>query len=229
MKRVAILQSNYIPWKGYFDIIAGVDELILYDDVQYTKNDWRNRNRIKTPQGPMWLSIPVGPDIRRRVRDVTLPSRNWRQAHWKTLEHNYRTAPYFNVVAELLAPFYFQAEHTHLSALNRALIERINAYLGIATKLSWSWEYDAGGGRTERLVELCAQAGATEYVSGPAARNYLDCESFAARGIPVIWFDYTGYPEYPQPWGAFDHHVSVLDLLFSCGPSAGSYMKHVVR
>lgn len=228
MKRVAVLQSNYIPWKGYFDVIAAVDEFILYDDVQFTKNDWRNRNRIKTPQGPFWLTVPVGSDIRRRICDVLIPSQTWRSTHWKTLVQNYRKASFFNAIAAWLEPLYLRTAHTLLSATNRSFIEAICAYLGVTTKLSWSWDYTTVQGRTERLVDLCMQAGATEYVTGPAARAYLDVDLFTARGITLDWFDYAGYPQYPQLWGPFEHEVSILDLLFNCGPSAAQYMKHVL-
>jgi hypothetical protein len=229
MKKIAINQSNYIPWKGYFDLIASVDEFILYDDMQFTKNDWRNRNQIKTPRGVEWLSVPVGSDIHRRIRDVTLPDNQWPAKHWKTLDANYARAPYFREVAEWLAPLYLQARHTHLSALNRSLIETVCNYLGIKTRITNSWDYQLPEGRSERLAALCRQTGATEYVSGPAAKAYLDEELFARSGVKVTWFDYGTYPEYPQLWGGFVHGVSVLDLLFNCGPEAPRYLHHVVR
>lgn len=227
-KRVAIVQSNYIPWKGYFDLIASVDEFILYDDVQFTKNDWRNRNRIKTPKGVEWLSIPVGPDISRRIRDVELPDTNWRRQHWRAFEANYGRAAHFDDVSAILAPFYDAASFRTLSDLNRALIEAVCTYLGVATRLSDSSDYRLGEGRNERIVDLCLQAGAAEYVSGPAARGYLDEAMLARHGISLTWFDYSGYPEYPQLWGEFTHEVSVLDLLFNCGKDAPAYMKHVL-
>jgi hypothetical protein len=226
-KKVAILQSNYVPWKGYFDLIAAVDEFILYDDVQFTKNDWRNRNRIKTPRGLDWISIPVGPDIRRRIRDVELPDRRWQEKHWKTLEANYRRAAHFAEVASVFEPLYIQRSYSHLSALNREFIEVICRYLGIRTRITNSWDYELVGGKTDRLVALAAQAGAGEYVSGPSARSYIDEAAFAAHGIKLTWFDYAGYPEYPQLWGAFSHEVSVLDLLFNCGREAARYMRFV--
>ena len=227
MKRIAILQSNYIPWKGYFDLIAAVDEFVLYDDVQFTKNDWRNRNRIKTPRGLEWLSIPVGQDIGRRIRDVELPDPRWQEKHWRTLEANYRRAAHFAEVAAVFEPLYRGRRHTHLSALNRELIEAVCGYLGIRTRLSNSWDYELAGDRVERLVELCLQAGADEYVTGPSARTYLDQSAFARRGINVAWFDYTGYSEYPQLWGGFSHEVTILDLLFNCGTDAVRYMRFV--
>lgn len=225
-RKVAIVQSNYIPWKGYFDMVAAVDEFILYDDMQYTTRDWRNRNRIKTSQGVQWLSIPVGHDTDRRIRDVTLDG-SWQAKHWKTLETNYRRAPHFAEVAAWVEPLYMRESHTHLSALNRRFIEAICGYLDIRTRISNSWDYDLGEGKTERLVHLCAQAGGTEYISGPAARDYVDPQAFDKAGITLTWFDYSGYPPYPQLWGDFVHAVSILDLLFNCGPDAPRYMKHV--
>jgi hypothetical protein len=227
VKKVAILQSNYIPWKGYFDMIAAVDEFILYDDVQFTKNDWRNRNRIKTPKGLEWLSIPVGQDIGRRIRDVELPDRRWQEKHWKTLEANYGRAAHFAEVAAVFEPLYRSRSHSRLSALNREFIEAICGYLGISTSISNSWDYDLAEGRTDRLVDLCEQTGAAEYVTGPSARNYLDESAFADRGIRLTWFDYTGYSEYPQLWGEFSHEVTVLDLLFNCGRDAARHMRFV--
>lgn len=227
MKSVAIIQSNYIPWKGYFDIIAAVDEFILYDDMQFTKNDWRNRNRIKTPKGVEWISIPVGADIHRRIRDVKLPASGWQAQHWKTLEANYGRAPHFDELAAMLKPLYLECTHAFLSAFNRRMIEAVCAYLGIATRISNSWDYAMAEGKSERLADLCVQAGATEYLSGPSAKGYLDEEAFAKRGVRVAWMDYAGYPEYPQLWGEFVHGVSILDLLFNCGKDSPRYMLHV--
>ncbi|CDZ73244.1 WbqC-like protein [Neorhizobium galegae bv. orientalis] len=226
MKKVAILQSNYIPWKGYFDMIAAVDEFILYDDMQFTKNDWRNRNQIKTPQGVQWLSIPVGQSINRRIRDVTTDAK-WQSLHWKTLIQNYRRAPYFNEIAAWLEPLYLGASLSNLSQTNRIFIEGVCKYLSIQTVISNSWDYQVLAGKTERLADLCVQAGGTEYISGPAAKNYLDEEVFKERGIELTWFDYAGYPEYPQLWGEFTHGVTILDLLFNCGPDSGRKMKWV--
>jgi WbqC-like protein family len=227
-KKVAILQSNYIPWKGYFDLIASVDEFIIYDDVQFTKNDWRNRNKIKSPRGLEWLSIPVGQNISRRIRDVVLPATNWRQQHWNKLHEAYQTCQHYDQVAAVLAPFYQSTQIETLTEFNRALIEAICSYLGITTKISYAWDYPSSEGKTERLVDLCRQAGASEYVSGPAAKAYLDEPLFTAGGIDVRWFDYSGYPQYTQLFGEFEHGVSVVDLLFNCGNESPHYMRHVL-
>jgi hypothetical protein len=227
-KKVAILQSNYIPWKGYFDLIASVDEFIIYDDVQFTKNDWRNRNKIKSPRGLEWLSIPVGQNISRRICDVVLPATNWRQQHWNKLREAYKKCQYYNQVAAMLAPFYQSTQIETLTEFNRALIEAICSYLGITTKISYAWDYPSVAGKTERLVDLCRQAGASEYISGPSAKAYLDEPLFPASGINVRWFDYSGYPQYTQLFGNFEHGVSVVDLLFNCGNESPKYMRHVL-
>lgn len=229
MKKVAILQSNYIPWKGYFDMIAAVDEFILYDDMQYTRRDWRNRNQIKTPQGRQWLTVPVKVKGKylQTIRETEVDGLSWARSHWKSLHQNYRRAPHFSDVASILEPLYLQCQETHLSVLNRSLLEVICTYLGIRTKISNCWDYSQMEGKTARLVDLCSQAKATIYVSGPAAKGYLNEELFFEYGIAVEWLDYQGYQEYPQLWGSFVHEVTILDLLFNCGKDGKFYMKHV--
>lgn len=229
MKRVAILQSNYIPWKGYFDMIAAVDEFIIYDDMQYTRRDWRNRNQIKTPQGVQWLTIPVlvKGKYYQTIRETELDGVSWAAAHWKALVQNYRRAPHFAEISAWLEPLYLGASYTHLSPLNRTFLEAICSYLGIETRITNSWDYTLEEGKTERLVGLCSQAGGTEYISGPAARDYIDPKVFQDAGIQLTWFDYSGYPEYPQLWGEFSHGVTILDLLFNCGKETHRYMRYV--
>lgn len=231
MKKVAILQSNYIPWKGYFDLIGYVDEFIIYDDMQYTRRDWRNRNQIKTPQGLCWLTVPVMVKGKyfQKIRETRIDGWAWMQKHWRALEQNYRRAPHFEDVTAWLAPLYADQRFETLSQCNRAFIDAVCAYLGLGvnTRIVNSWDYTLAEGKSERLLDVCLQAGAQEYVSGPAARDYLDERLFAEASVKVTWFDYAGYPEYPQSWGVFTHYVSVLDLLFQCGPNAASYMKYV--
>lgn len=230
-KKVAILQSNYIPWKGYFDMIAAVDEFILYDDMQYTRRDWRNRNQIKTPQGVQWLTIPVQVKgkYHQKIRDTEIEGSDWAAAHWKALLQNYRRAPHFAEIAEWLEPLYSGEPCDYLSQLNRRFLETICGYLSIKTVISNSWDYTLIDGKTERLADLCAQAGGTEYISGPAARSYVDEQVFADKGIVLSWFDYNDYPEYPQQWGEFTHGVTILDLLFNCGREAPRYMKYLAH
>jgi hypothetical protein len=230
MKRVAIVQSCYIPWKGYFDLIAAVDEFILFDDRQYTRRDWRNRNKIKTREGAQWLTIPVQTKGRyeQRIDETLVSDPRWSSRHWKTIVANYAAAPHFDVFRELFARTYEElSDEPYLSRVNRRLLEVAAEALGITTRLTWSTEYETRGSKTDRLVSLCEAAGATEYVSGPRARAYLDEERFAERGIDVCWFDYAGYPEYPQLHPPFEHAVTVLDLIFNTGKAATSYMKAV--
>jgi len=227
VKTVSIIQSNYIPWKGYFDLIAAADEFVLYDEVQYTRRDWRNRNQIKTPQGVQWLTVPVKVKGRyhQSIRETEIDGTQWAQQHWTRLRQNYARAPHFARYAEQLEALYLNGRHDTLSALNLAMLAWINRQLGIATRISSSSDYTLEGDRTDKLLNLCLQAGATEYLSGPAARDYLDESRFAAEGIAVRWFDYPAYPPYAQLWGEFVHGVTVLDVLFHCGPEA---RRHVV-
>jgi hypothetical protein len=229
MKKIAISQSNYIPWKGYFDLIASVDEFILYDDMQYTRRDWRNRNQIKTPNGPQWLTVPVKVKgkYHQTIRETEISGTDWAEKHWQTILHNYGRAAHFAELAALFETFYLQQQHTQLAPLNRKLIEEVCSYLGITTKISDSSDYTLLEGKTARLVDLCAQAGGTEYISGPAAKGYVEEHYFTERNIKLSWFEYTGYPEYPQLWGEFSHRVSIIDLLFNCGKDAPRYMKHI--
>ena len=227
MKKVAILQSNYIPWKGYFDIIASVDEFIFYDDMQYTRRDWRNRNQIKTLDGRKWLTVPVKVKGKyfQKIRDTEIDGVNWADVHWKTLALTYRHAPFFDEVAKIIEPIYGLRKYTYLSELNQTLIRLICSYLGIQTKISNSWDYNLIDGKTERLLDLCLQAGGTEYLSGPSAKNYIEEHLFLDRGIRLSWFDYSSYPVYKQLYGEFIHEVTILDLLFNCGKDSSKFMK----
>ena len=230
-KRVAIVQSSYIPWKGYFDLIRAADEFILLDDVQFTKRDWRSRNRIKTKDGLLWLSIPVHTKGRyeQRILDTTISDPSWARTHWQTIRSAYGRAPYFDEYAPVFEPLYRTPLSDRLSLVNHSLIVAACSALGITTPLSWSEAYHPRDGRNERLIDLCVKSGATEYLSGPAARGYLDERAFNDAGIAVQFADYDGYPEYPQLHGPFEHAVSVLDLLFCTGPHALDAMKDVCR
>ena len=224
-KTVAIVQSC---WKGYFDLINFVDEFIFFDDRQFTKRDWRNRNRIKTPTGARWLTIPVQVKGRylQRIDETLVDGTDWRRKHWETIRHQYLTAPYFDQFGERVQELYLgDSEELRLSVINRRFVEALCELLGIDTTLSWSTDYEPVGERTERLISLCRLSGATHYLSGPSARAYLEEGRFGAEGIELSYMSYDGYPEYEQLYPPFDHAVSILDLLFCAGPEAGSYMK----
>jgi len=231
MKKVAIVQSNYIPWKGYFDLISAVDEFIIYDDMQYTRRDWRNRNKIKTPHGLRWLTVPVQVKGKyfQRIRETEIDGDQWQKEHWQTIKTNYGKSEYFKSIALQLEPLYLEETYTHLSVLNLRFIHWVCERLAINTKIRDCCEYELVEGKTERLLSLCQQAKATEYISGPAAKGYLDESLFSRAGIGVTFFDYSNYPVYPQLWGEFEHGVTILDLLFNCGLDAPKYMKYVER
>jgi len=227
MKKVAILQSNYIPWKGYFDLIASVDEFIIYDDMQYTRSDWRNRNQIKTPQGVQWLTVPVKGKFKQKINKTIIDGSDWQSTHWKVIVQNYSRASCFKEISTLLEPLYLENTYTHLSNLNRCFLETICNYLEINTTISDSREFAFADGKTERLADLCKQANGSEYISGPAAIDYIDKQIFDDMGIILTWFDYNGYQEYSQLWGEFTHRVSILDLLFNCGKDTPKYMRYI--
>lgn len=226
-KRVAAVQSNYIPWRGYFDLINSVDEFVLYDDMQYTIRDWRNRNIIKTSNGPLWLTIPV--EVKGKyfqtIKDTVVSDPTWGRKHWASLTHSYSKAKYFTNHKELFAELYSHPEEKLLSQINYRFIVVICRLLGINTTISWSMDYNLSGAKTERLVSLCKQAGATHYLSGPAAKSYLEEELFTREDISVSYMDYVGYPDYRQLYPPFEPRVSILDLLFNEGPDATKYMK----
>jgi hypothetical protein len=225
--RVAIVQSNYVPWRGYFDMINSVDHFVLLDDAQYTKRDWRNRNRIKTAQGTRWLSIPVQVSGRytQSIYETVIADESWAQSHWTTLRQNYARAGGGQEALDFVEDLYASVPGPRLTDVNRHFLERICARLGITTRLSLSLEYAPQGTKTDRLVDICRKVGATEYVSGPAARDYLDESAFAAHGMSVKWFGYGPYPEYEQVHPPFEPRVSVLDLLLSTGADAPRHIR----
>jgi hypothetical protein len=227
-KRVAIVQSCYIPWKGYFDLIRCVDEFVLYDDRQFTRRDWRNRNRIKSRDGVRWLTIPVEVKGRyhQRIDEVVVADQSWAERHWKTIVHSYAAAPSFRDYAPRVEQLYRRAaSEPRLSRINRTFIDGVCEILGIDTAITWSSDYDVVGDGTERLVALCRATGAERYLSGPSARAYLDEEALAQAGIDLAYANYSGYEEYAQIHPPFEHGVSILDLIFHVGSEALHYMK----
>lgn len=226
-KRVAIVQSNYIPWKGYFDLINAADEFILFDDMQYTRRDWRNRNKIKTANGLIWLTIPIKVKGRydQKTKDTVISDPSWKYKHWSSIVHNYSKAKYFKSYKGLFEELYLGMEENFLSQINYRFLTVICEIMGINTKFSWSMGYSLVKGRTKKLISLCEQAQATEYITGPTAKGYIDEELFTKKGITLQYMDYSGYPEYKQLFPPFEHHVSIIDLIFDEGPNATRYMK----
>ena len=226
-KKVAIVQSNYIPWKGYFDLINLVDEFILFDDMQYTKRDWRNRNRIKTANGVQWLTIPVEVKGKyfQKIKDTVVSNAAWNREHWNSIVHSYSRVRYFGKYKEMFEELYLGCTEKYLSRINHRFLVAICKLLSIETKITRSMDYRLAEGKTERLVDLCKQAGADEYISGPAAKGYIDEDMFEKEGISLSYMDYSGYPEYAQLFPLFEHAVSIIDLIFNEGPDAPEFMK----
>jgi hypothetical protein len=225
MKKLAVLQSNYIPWKGYFDIIHEVDQFVFYDDVQFTKNDWRNRNKILTKQGVQWISVPVGSSENRLIAEVTMANTLWQRKHFDTLVCAYGRAPYFKQYRPFFEHVFLEREWGYLYELNRYLITEIaGRFLKVKTAFADSRDYPAEGKKKERLLNLIRACDADIYISGPAAKDYLSESDFAGEKASLVWKDYSGYPEYPHISAQFSHNVSIVDLLFHVGDEAPYYI-----
>ncbi len=228
-KTVVILQSSYIPWKGYFDLVNAADVFVLYDEVQYTRRDWRNRNKIIVDGVPKWLTIPVESKGRYEaaITDMQVADDKWADKHLNTIRHAYRKAPFFADFFPRIEDAYRDAARmSQLYAVNRLFIERLSRMIGAETVFAVSQDTPrTTSDPTRRLAEICTAHGATMYLSGPAAKAYLDPAVFDDAGIDLRYCDYTGYPAYEQASGTFEHGVSVIDLLLRVGPEAKTHLK----
>lgn len=224
----AVIQPSYIPWRGYFDQICKADVFVFYDNVQYDKHGWRNRNRIKTHQGLQWLTIPVlsGGNVvdQLLINQVRIDSRSkWNVKHWQTLQQSYRRTPYFDYYAPLLKEFYSR-EWENLSDFTIELTIALARELGIRhTQFVRSSSLQATASKTERLVNLLQQLNITHYYSGPSAKSYIEDELFERAKIKLEYMVYD-YPEYPQLHPPYSPYVTVLDLMFMLGKQAGDYI-----
>ncbi len=223
--KLAVLQSNYLPWKGYFDIIHKVDLFLFYDEVQYTKNDWRNRNRIQTRNGMEWITVPVHGTLYQRIDEVEIVPSRWQMQHYQKLVTNYARAPFFNFYRPFLEDVYLKKKWQKLSDLNQYLIQRIaKEFLGIKTNFGLSTDYVSIGSGHEKLLSLIRNTGATAYLSGPAAKNYIIASDYTTAGIRLEWMDYSEYPQYPQQFLPYQPNVSILDMLFNLGEKTPAYI-----
>jgi hypothetical protein len=220
--RISIIQSCYIPWKGFFDLIGQCDEYVIYDRMQYVKRHWHNRNRIKTANGVEWLTIPVVTKGRfDQPIDEVLIEKHWAEKHWRALELAYRRAPFFEALGPVIKGWYERAEQEQrLTEVNELFTREIAGLLKLKTRIVRDTAYSADGVKSARLLAIAQAAGADRYLSGPSARVYLDEKLFADAGIVAEWMSYDGYAEYAQLHGGFEHAVSVLDILFNTGPDA---------
>lgn len=223
--KVGVIQSCYIPWRGYFDFIDSVDVFVLYDDVQYSSGGWQNRNRVKLRTGVRWLSVPIryrfGDPIDAVAVGLTTGI-SWQEAHRRALHESLGSAPYFPQAMDIWEIAIAFGERT-LTGLNSRLIEGICSYLGISTRIVRSRDYKLSGAKTERLIGLLKKLGATSYLSGPRARDYLDENLFETQGIGLEYKSYD-YRIYPQLWGEFVGTVTVLDLIANCGPDSRDFL-----
>lgn len=217
MKKVVILQSNYIPWKGYFDLIHDADVFVFYDEVKYTKNDWRNRNIIYTKNGEQWLTIPIHKDaVKQKISEVMISDPSWQELHYKTLSLTYKKCPYYSQLEPLLEELYVSNKWDNLSKLNHYSIQRISSLLGIKTQFIDSGDMTLNGDRVERLVNLLKDLDATDYISGPSAKDYIGQDFlhlFEDAHIRLSYKDYSGYPLYKQLRDPFLNGVSILDMI----------------
>jgi hypothetical protein len=222
--KVGIIQSNFLPWRGYFDFIREVDLFILHDDLQYTKGDWRNRNKIKTARGLEWVTVPVNyKTTSQTIEETTIDdSTRWAQKILNRIREVYRAAPHFEPYFTQLSGHLLEPAAT-ISELNLRLMRWVCGHLQIETPIQFSREFHPQGAKTERLVGILKQVNASVYLSGPAAQAYLIPELLEAEGIRLEYKKYD-YPEYPQLFPPFEPYVSVIDLLFMTGEEARFYL-----
>jgi hypothetical protein len=228
--KCVILQPFYIPWRGYFHQIQKADAFVFYDDVQYEKRGWMNRNRIKTASGSRWLSIPVSnkgsitENIPVNEIEIDRTQSVWREKHWKTIRQSYAKAPFFKLYEELLGNFYAREGERFLTDLTIDLTINLARALGIKkTKFYRSSSLNIHGRKTDRLIWILERLGATHYITGAAAKSYIEPEKFAEARIDLEYMVYD-YPEYEQLYPPFDGAVSILDLLFMQGDEAGKFI-----
>ncbi len=230
MNKLAILQSNYIPWKGYFDLINSVDTFIFYDTVQFTKNDWRNRNQIKNQQGLQWLTIPVIQNsLNQKICETKICNQLWKRKHLQAIELNYKKSPFFREIFEIIINLY-EIESEFLSEINQSMIRKICDLLNIQTTIISTETLHLQGNKTEKLIDACKKLKADVYISGPSAKNYIEKNLFEKESITIEWIDYTSYELHDQMHLPFQHNVSIIDTLFNLGvEKTEKYIKNKCR
>lgn len=227
--KCVILQPSYIPWRGFFHQIQKADLFIFYDDAQYDKQGWRNRNKIKTANGSIWLSIPVlskGNIVNHiPVNQIQIsPHENWSKKHLLSLRYSYAKAPFFKEYFPIIEELYEKHSSDSLADFTINTTIALSRILGIQkTEFEMSSNIPAKGQKTDRLLEILKSVGATHYISGPAAKDYIEDDKFQEAEISLEYINYD-YPEYPQLYPPFDPQVSILDLLFMTGENACDYI-----
>ncbi|RKR10932.1 WbqC-like protein [Flavobacterium sp. 90] len=227
MKNILITQSNYIPWKGYFDAISLADEFVIYDDMQFTRRDWRNRNIIRTSNGNKWLTIPVEVKGKyfQKINETKISDKNWNKDHWNIIKQNYSKARRFLDFKDFFEDLYLNSTSLYLSEINFRFIFAICEILKIQTNFRFSSEFELKNERSERLLDICLNLNGTDYYSGPAAKAYMNEQIFDKEGVKIHYIDYSNYPEYHQMHEPFEHSVSILDLIFNEGSNSKDFLK----
>jgi len=226
--RLVIMQPSYLPWVGYFDLFLKSDLFLVYDNVQYDKEGWRNRNRIKTKDGVQWITVPVLTSGMNKPtnRDIQIDNKEpWRRKHLKSLELNYRKAPYFEAVYPILESIFSQS-WDRLFDLNIECLRKICGYLKITTPMQFTSELglELPEGKNEKLIALCKHFGASEFYEPEGGRNYIEAKQFEEAGIRLSFQDFN-HPVYSQLHGPFVSHLSIVDLLFNCGPESIKFIE----
>jgi hypothetical protein len=227
--KVAISQSNYIPWRGYFDAIAGVDCFVLYDDMQYTKRDWRNRNKILSNQRELWLTIPVAVKGKfyQKIKDTKAIDNKWVDEHLKSIKYAYKKAAYAREVLPFIENLYQTCNYDFLSEINLHFLKGILSYLEIKTQLESSSNFVLPEEKTDKLLHICQSLKAKTYCTGPAAKEYIIEKKFSDSHIHLQYWNNDDYPKYPQSQEPFVNFLSIIDTLFHTGLNARNYMKYM--
>ncbi|OEE77717.1 WbqC family protein [Vibrio genomosp. F6] len=230
MTKIAILQSNYIPWKGVFDMINQVDTFVFFEDVDYTNRDWRTRNKIRTSGESKWLTVPVKKMPRgTKIFDIEIANDGkWQKKHKATILQSYSKSKYFNEYKWILDEIY-DVTWTSLSEFNMHTTQLLCKVMGIKCEFLNSKDIESIGYKDDKLISICKSLNATSYLSGPAAKDYIDNEKFKKSNIKLEYIDYTNYQEYEQCFDGFEHYVSVLDLIFNCGQDAKKYIEEKLQ
>ncbi len=226
MKKIAILQSNYLPWKGVFDMIHQVDTFVFLEDVKYTEHDWRNRNKIQTKDGVKWITVPVNHSkkIDLKIYEAEINDKiNWQRKHYNAFQLNYIKAPYFKEYKWILEDLYKNKKWEHISNFNIYAIKLIAKELGIETEFINSVDLNINGIKDDRIIEICKKLNATHYLSSPAAKDYIVPEKFERANIKLEYINYE-YPKYKQLHEPYNQFVTILDLLFNCGHNSPYYI-----
>ena len=225
MSKVIITQPNYIPWKGYFSNMRNVDYLVIYDDVQYTKRDWRNRNYLIVNYGPSLISIPVitKSKFHQKINETEVYDKNWYKKHWAFIENNYKKSKFYDEYSEHFYPLYYNIQTEIISEIDLIFIKKIIELLDLNIKILKSSELNVFGDQNTRLFNICKSLNCSTYISGPAAKSYLNEKLFTNNDIQVEYYNYNNFKEYKQNWNGFDHKVSILDMFFNLGSETINY------